>query len=115
VAVNSAGEVVLDATSPDPRLTMLEMDPYDSARASTTLAVIAIDAPVDRRTLVRSASAAHAAIARAIRPSHTIIDGDAVFVVGLQSTIHVEAADVLALTVGVELAVERAIIDAVTS
>ena len=52
--------------------------------------------------------------ARKIRPSHTIFDGDTVFAAGLRIGA-IEPAEVLRYPVAVELAVERAIIAAVTA
>ena len=113
-AVNAAGEVVVDYSAPDPRPGLVTT-PIDSAeRTSTTLVAVMVDAPVDQRCLVRCATAAHAGLSRSIRPSHTIVDGDTVFVVGLQSG-SVDPGQILSYSVAVELAVERAIIDAVTA
>lgn len=46
---------------------------------STTLAVIATDAALDRRALQRIAIMGHDGMARAIRPVHSPLDGDTVF------------------------------------
>ena len=46
---------------------------------STTLAVIATDAELDKARLARVAAMAHAGLARAIRPAHGPLDGDVVF------------------------------------
>lgn len=46
---------------------------------NTTLAVIATDAQIDRAEAWKLAGAAHDGLARAIRPVHTIFDGDIVF------------------------------------
>lgn len=112
--VNSAGDVLTGMDQPDRRFDLLATTPPASGREATTLVVVIVDAEVDDRTLRRSAAAAHTAIARKILPSHTIFDGDIVFAVGLRSG-RVEPASVLRYSVAVELAVERAIIDAVTA
>jgi L-aminopeptidase/D-esterase-like protein len=83
-------------------------------RTSTTLVAVMIDATVDHRCLVRCATAAHAGLSRVIRPSHTIVDGDTIFAVGLQSG-PTDPGRILVISIAVELAVERAIIDAVTA
>jgi L-aminopeptidase/D-esterase-like protein len=114
VAVNAAGEVVLDAGAPDLRQELLASQPVTPARVATTIGVVLIDAPVDERTLVRCVTSAHAGLSRVVRPSHTILDGDTMFAVGMR-TGNVELSDVLRFSVAVELAVERAIIDAVTA
>ncbi|ACZ38506.1 P1 family peptidase [Sphaerobacter thermophilus] len=47
---------------------------------NTVIGVVAIDGEMDRDALVRVAVAAHDGIARAVRPAHTLFDGDVVFV-----------------------------------
>ncbi|MFC5380647.1 P1 family peptidase [Aquipuribacter nitratireducens] len=49
------------------------------ARASTTLVVVVTDAPLDTAGCHRLAGASHAGLARAVEPSHTLVDGDVVF------------------------------------
>lgn len=117
VVVNSLGEVASDALQPDRRFDLFERDTAMEpvfGRESTTLAAVLVDAAVDRRTLHRCAVAAHDAFARMIRPCHTIYDGDVVFAVGLE-TGQISPAGILAYSSAVEIAVERAIIDAVTT
>jgi L-aminopeptidase/D-esterase-like protein len=46
---------------------------------NTTLVVVATDAVLDKSECKRTASAAHAGLARALNPSHTLADGDTVF------------------------------------
>jgi L-aminopeptidase/D-esterase-like protein len=46
---------------------------------NTTLVVVATDAVLDKAECKRTASAAHAGLARALNPSHTLADGDTVF------------------------------------
>ncbi|WP_309076467.1 P1 family peptidase [Paenarthrobacter sp.] len=50
-----------------------------SAPLNTTLVVVATNAALDVAGCRRTASAAHAGIARALDPSHTLADGDTVF------------------------------------
>lgn len=88
--------------------------PIEYGRESTTLAIALVNAPVDHSTLVLCAVAAHNAMARVIRPSHTIYDGDVVFAVGLQSTSDVRPPDALKIGTATGIAVERAILDAVS-
>ncbi|MCC6790906.1 MAG: P1 family peptidase [Thermomicrobiales bacterium] len=115
VAVNALGEIVRPGSTYDRRLDLLTgLPPRVFGRTSTTLAVVVIDADVDRRTLSRCAIAAHDAFARVIRPCHTIYDGDVVFATALGSAV-VAPDSILAYSTAVEIAVERAIIDAVTS
>ena len=46
---------------------------------NTTLVVVATNAVLDKADCKRTASAAHAGLARALNPSHTLADGDTVF------------------------------------
>lgn len=81
---------------------------------STTLAVIMVHSAVDHDTLIRCVVAAHDGFARAIRPCHTPFDGDVVFAVGLREGTST-ALETLRLGVATELAVEAAILDAITA
>lgn len=58
----------------------LDYDFPTPAGANTTLAVVAIDAALTRPQAQRVATMAHDGLARAIRPVHTPLDGDTVFV-----------------------------------
>lgn len=55
--------------------------PGDQAASAknTTIAIVATDARLDTAQVTRMASGAHAGIARAVQPSHTLFDGDTVF------------------------------------
>lgn len=56
--------------------------PEETASAqNTTLAIIATDARLDLAQATALAAGGHPGIARAVRPSHTLIDGDTVFAV----------------------------------
>jgi L-aminopeptidase/D-esterase-like protein len=122
--VNAFGDVVDPLTgSPmistpcqaDTRLRLLNQGASEvSAGESTTLAVVLVDAPVDHSTLVLSTISAHDAFAHAVRPCHTIFDGDIAFSVGLREGT-VSPADAVSIAMATELAVEQAIIDAVTA
>ncbi|MDQ0755503.1 P1 family peptidase [Arthrobacter sp. B3I4] len=46
---------------------------------NTTLVVVATNAALDKAECKRTATAAHAGLARALNPSHTLADGDTVF------------------------------------
>ena len=50
-----------------------------AAALNTTLVVVATNAILDKAECKRTASAAHAGLARALDPSHTLADGDTVF------------------------------------
>lgn len=126
VAVNAYGDVVDPGTgrsavggeteSPvDRRVDLLGSGTAPSAPGvgtNTTLAVVIVAGPADHPTLGRCAVAAHDGFARAIRPCHTVFDGDAVFVATLAEG-PVDAGTGFRLALGTELAVEQAIVDAV--
>lgn len=125
VVVNAYGDIVdprnghrivnSGGSSSDPRRDILaSADLRPALGESTSLAVVLVDGPADQAVLTRCALAAHDAFAHAIRPCHTIFDGDLVFAVttaeGSRSPV-----DTLHLSVATELAVEQAIIDAVVT
>jgi len=76
---------------------------------STTLAVVATDAALTREQANVVAMMAHDGIARAIRPAHTLLDGDAIFVL---STGQVQG-DVTAVGAAAAEVVGQAIVRAV--
>ena len=94
VAVNAAGDVIDPATGTvvagvrtedgrgfaDAR-TLLRTGriPAASAGENTTLAIVATNAALTKTQAVRVAQMAHDGFARAIAPSHTSVDGDAIF------------------------------------
>lgn len=65
-----------DGADPFPPLSRIR---NSTARANTTLAVVATNADLDRVEAKRVAMMAHDGIARALRPAHTMFDGDIVF------------------------------------
>ncbi len=76
VVVNAAGSPLL------PPGVRVPVDPdLDDARPplATTLAVVATEAALDPAEVSRTATAAHAGLARALDPVHTLLDGDTVF------------------------------------
>ena len=102
VAVNSVGSVVrgggpefwasqfeiggefggvAGGSHPDPCWEPVLGLPEAAPNANTTIAVVATDADLNQAQATRLAAAAHAGLARAIVPSHTIFDGDLVFAV----------------------------------
>ena len=79
-----------------------------SPGTNTTIGVVVIDAPVDRDVLVRVAVAAHDGLARAIRPSHTLVDGDTIFVLSAREG-RVDTRSALQLGAAAQVVVARAI------
>jgi len=79
---------------------------------STTLAVVATNARLTKEYACRLASVAHDGLARAIRPLHTMGDGDVVFTMAT-GEVAVEPMRYLALEALAAQAVERAVLKAV--
>jgi L-aminopeptidase/D-esterase-like protein len=89
----ASGQILLGARRPDGRgwldtaraLTSSRIDqmkapgPFSTIE-NTTLAVVATDAELTKAQAKRVASMAHDGMARAIRPVHTMFDGDTIFV-----------------------------------
>jgi L-aminopeptidase/D-esterase-like protein len=85
VAVNAVGSVhdpASGAVLASPRRAG-GSGPLGLAGASTTLAVVATTAPLGKAAANRLASVAHDGLALAIRPAHTVYDGDTVFALSL--------------------------------
>jgi L-aminopeptidase/D-esterase-like protein len=82
--------------------------------ASTTLAIVATSAGLTRDAAVRVARMAHDGMARAIRPAHTLTDGDVVFVLSIPDA-EAPPADIGAIGTMAAEALQDAILDAVRS
>jgi L-aminopeptidase/D-esterase-like protein len=80
------------------------------AGSSTTIAVVATDAALDKAGCRRLAEVAHDGLALAVRPAHTPYDGETVFTVSVGEA----TADPLTLGVAAAEAMWRAIERAVT-
>ncbi len=120
VAVNSFGEVTPGAppeSGPVPMPKRAPMAGLEASRAaqepaeraalgiaSTTLAVIATDAPLTRAAARRVAMMAHDGLARAIRPIHTPFDGDTVFALSVAPETPAAVAPVLLAELGTRAA-----------
>lgn len=78
----------------------------------TTLVSVITDIACDHAGLLRCCVAGHDGLARAISPVHTMYDGDVVFA-STTNAGHITAESLIRLTIAVELAVERAITNAV--
>lgn len=104
-----------------PRLGGLPAPPEQQAGTTsaknTTIAIVATDAGLDAAQVTRMASGAHAGIARAVHPSHTLFDGDTVFgvatgAVPLPGDFTEATTDLVTLTAAAADALSLAIIDA---
>lgn len=88
---------------------------------NTTLAVVATNAVLDPAECKRTASGAHAGLARALNPSHTLADGDTVFAlatgaVGLdRSSEQARQVSLITLQSAAAEAVRLAVLDGVAS
>jgi L-aminopeptidase/D-esterase-like protein len=80
--------------------------------SNTTLAIVATTAALDREGAIKVAQMAHDGMARAIRPVHTMVDGDMVFCLAVPGP-EPGTADLSALGAMAAEALEDAIIDAV--
>ncbi|GAA0034943.1 P1 family peptidase [Brevibacterium metallidurans] len=96
-------------------------DPAPTASATnTTLAIVATDARLDTAQTACLAAGGHPGIARAVRPSHTLADGDTVFALAtgdlpLPADPAEAGAALIAMTAAAADAITLAIIDAVVS
>ncbi|MCM1107297.1 MAG: P1 family peptidase [Blautia sp.] len=105
VAVNALGDIydidtnqkLAGALDEDGKLLSSELDFFEemlklqmAAAGNTTLGVVVTNAAMDKTTLNKIASMAHNGFARAIRPVHTMLDGDSIYAVSTGD----EAADV---------------------
>lgn len=120
VVVNAAGAVfdpgsgrTIPGGEVDQREKLLHIPSHLGEGQATTLGVVLVDAPIDETGLRRCAIAGHDAFARMIRPCHTIFDGDLIFAAGLKSGLP-SPPELLVVAVATELAMERAILEAVT-
>jgi L-aminopeptidase/D-esterase-like protein len=100
IAGVGAGRLLLETGRPQP----------PPAGASTTIAVVATDARLDKAGCRRLAEVAQDGIALAVRPAHTLLDGDAVFAVSAGEA----EADPVSLGAAATEAMWRAIERAVT-
>ena len=81
--VNAAGEVVDRGTGlpwlPSLGTTPVELPERAPEGLNTTIGVVAVDAALSKAECQRLAMAAQDGLARAVRPAHTMFDGDTVF------------------------------------
>lgn len=62
---------------------------------NTTIGVVATDAPLNKEQVNKVAQMAHDGLARAIRPAHTMVDGDAIFVLSTAKGEETEDATII--------------------
>ena len=76
---------------------------------NTTLVVVATDARIDRAQAQKLAELAHDGLARAIRPAHTMFDGDVAFVLGTGPAGSADPARFLALADAADEVIREAV------
>lgn len=108
-----AGSKAPDGTFVNTACCWKQQDPTTSAFAfgNTTIGVVCCDSRLTKEEANRIAVVAHNGMARAIYPSHTGVDGDAVFATGRLDSATRVPVDVLGAAAAE--AVEQAILDAV--
>ena len=79
VVANAAGTPVAPGAPPTGPQDPSTAPAPTAGLLNTTLVVVVTDAVLDVATARRLAQAAHAGLARAVDPSHTLVDGDVVF------------------------------------
>lgn len=96
-------------------------EPGPGPQLNTTLVVVATNAVLDAAECKRTASAAHAGLARALNPSHTLADGDTVFCLATgeltldRSTVAARQLSLMTLQSAAADVVRLAILDGVSS
>ncbi len=85
------------------------------AGCNTSLAVIAVNAPFDKTQLTKIAQMAHDGMARAIRPAHTMFDGDTVFAVSVPRKADAPSLDVTIAGTAAAEALAEAVVRGVNS
>ena len=83
--VDERGEIIAGGRDPDGRFvrsseSLIVRPPHAAFAVNTTLAAIATTAALTKAQAWRIAVQGHAGLSRAIMPSHTLFDGDTVFV-----------------------------------
>jgi L-aminopeptidase/D-esterase-like protein len=81
-AVNALGSVTEDDGTPIAENRNPEAEPRTWPGASTTLVVVATDATLTKERALLLAQAGNEGVSLAVRPSHTMWDGDVVFALG---------------------------------
>lgn len=89
--------------------------PVGGVDLNTTIGVIATNAPVTKAQAKRLALTGHDGLARAVRPSHTPMDGDTLFAMSTGDGSGVDPVLLARLCAAAADCVQKAIIDAITS
>lgn len=124
VAVNAVGEIfdgaagkviagprAEDGSFADTVEVLRSLPPAPLTPENTTIGIIATNARLNKGQINRLASVAHDGIARAVRPAHSLVDGDAIFGLASGARQLTGQADIRALEALSALAMERAILN----
>ena len=120
VAVNAVGSI-FDPASGAPIAVPRRLapaagwQPLSAAATNTTIGVVATTAPLDPAGVNRLATIAHDGLALAVRPAHTLYDGDTLFAISLPSADRAQPADPLQLGHAAVEVVAEAVVRAVRS
>lgn len=123
VVANPVGEVIDPATGQlhgAPGTPGVDVDKFASlpaagASLNTTIGVIATNAPLTKAQAKRLALTGHDGLARAVRPSHTPMDGDTLFALSTGDGSGVDPNLLARLCAAAADCVQGAIIDAITA
>ncbi len=120
VAVNAFGDVIDQQTQ---QVIAGTRNPMDSSSlfstpspfGNTTIAVVATSAPLSKEVVNKVAQMAHNGLAQAIRPAHTMFDGDTIFALASRSTAQTQLDPLQASMIGAAAAntLARAIVKAI--
>ena len=120
VAVNAFGDVIDQQTQ---QIIAGTRNPMDSSSlfsmpspfGNTTIAVVATSAPLSKEVVNKVAQMAHNGLAQAIRPAHTMFDGDTIFALASRSTAQTQLDPLQASMIGAAAAntLARAIVKAI--
>jgi L-aminopeptidase/D-esterase-like protein len=108
------GEFALPAVDDEARAALDALRPAGRPRlgTSTTLAVVATDASLDKAGCARLAAMGHDGLARALAPAHTATDGDTVFGLATGARTVADLAGLVALQAAAADVVSRAVVHA---
>lgn len=106
VAVNAFGEPGADASTVASQHGHETFGSADDGEANTVIGIVATNGRIDKNGCFLVAQSAHDGLARAVAPSHTLVDGDA-FVVAATQQVDAEIGRVRTMAVAV---VETAIL-----
>ncbi len=109
VAVNALGSITEDDGATIAENRNPEAEPWSWPGANTTLVVVATDAALTKERAQLLARAGNEGVSLAVRPSHTMMDGDVVFALGTGGVEAAQAAIERMAAAAVAEAIRRAV------